>query len=344
MTETGEQPKPAPKKRFTRRQVLLGGTLGAAAVGIAAVLPELTIFKEGIETADGIFTPLYEAHSLGLKESDIPKDANVFFKEFIINKSELSAKELFTLKNQFGDGFLPQSLLARLSQQKTEIMLGDVVVPYFTEALLLQVAETIGGAGLAYYGLQNWPEDNKISRRKLLKIASILGGAWGVSKFLSYFISPLTAIPDAAVKRITARLLAMPANLHPEDPLVFFRSLVMANNMMEVAKDFRQKTGEKAKIAFDVGAAHGNIEDFLLAGQDFCRVLISRHPKFFLSKVVKQNGGITAFCTSRLFKLPTDLRAEDLDQSPKLESAAEREVTDHILAKRLKNILHSASL
>lgn len=116
-------------------------------------MPEVAIHKEGVKTNHGIFIPLYEVHSIGINEEDIPQDTNIFFKELVSNKFGLDTREIFSLKTQFGQEWLPKKLLAKLSDQKTEIMLGDITVPYIEETLGLEVIEALGGALLLYYGL-----------------------------------------------------------------------------------------------------------------------------------------------------------------------------------------------
>lgn len=108
----------------------------------------------------------------------------------------------------------------------------------------------------------------------------------------------------------------------------------MSNKLQTVAEEIRGRTGKKPKIAFQVWAWHGGIEDFLQAGQDFSRALILAYPKWYLDQTVKLNYGIRDFCSSRLFKLPENLTVQDL-ANERLNETTERRIVDEKLERAL---------
>lgn len=328
--------------RLSRRQLLLGSA--GAATAAAFLANEIPKIKNGIETENGIFIPLYENHVHGIKPEHIPSNTDIFFNE--------TADWPQIRPDFFLPAILPKEILAVLASQNTEIMVGDAETffssPYW-EKVLLQ--SSIGAglicAGWATYRYSKTNENSqtkKLTRKKFVNNASKVFLLWSATPLL--FDLPALALSfqdNMALRRLSSRPAALTQHLHPETVEVFFRSLVMADKLLEVARDFQQATGRKARIAFNVGLGHANIEDFLLAGQDFCRKLILAHPDFFLKDAIGRNGGIRNFATARLFKMPTGLKAEDFsgtsptspEQIQKLDEITDRHVTDQRLVESL---------
>ena len=77
--------EPLAKETNSRRRRLLKGLAAAAALtGIALWgSKEVKVQKEGIETQNATFIPLYERHDVGFDAKDIPSDLDVLFREGI---------------------------------------------------------------------------------------------------------------------------------------------------------------------------------------------------------------------------------------------------------------------
>ena len=118
-------------------------------------------------------------------------------------------------------------------------------------------------------------------------------------------------------------------HFHPEIFLSVFRSLVMANKLLEVAKEYKERTGQRPRIAFNVGAGHAQMEDFLQVGQDACRKLIAIHPYPILKSSIDNSDGVDNFCTARLFKVSVDQGAVEV---------TERKVVDQELRRQLEHL------
>lgn len=142
---------------------------------------------------------------------------------------------------------------------------------------------------------------------------------------------------EDALHRIIDRINGLQSNTHPEQLVVFFRNLIMADKMLTVADDFKQKTGRKAQIAFNVEYGHNGVQDFLRVGPDICRWLISRYPKKVLRDIGDLNGGNESLWTARLFKFPKDFFNRDVEK--RWENVEDRKVIDvklkEVLEKKL---------
>lgn len=158
------------------------------------------------------------------------------------------------------------------------------------------------------------------SRRMLGKVMVGAGIGLATPPIAGFAISLGTRLvnPDLgqknAITRIRNRLDGMLSHAVPENDVIFFRNLVMANKLLTLAKTTK-KEGGKPRIAFNVGAAHGGIEDLLLAGQDVTRFLISRFPKWYMKPMIDRSGGVENFSSIRVLTLPKDMKKGELDEN-----------------------------
>lgn len=339
----GEQIKDPNRRKFLMRT----GKLAVAAVGAAAlggiVSNEVSKSENGIVTESGTFFPLYEWHDEGIKVESIPEGLDVFFREIlggdIFAPNVLRLRYRLTYFNSYNPAF-PDKILAFLSQAKTEIMLGDVKTPGVPKIdKMILSGEVVAGGGLIL-GLSTLRSkvslEAGIGRRKFLQAVMLAGVVWSLSKASGVpgiFLEPSN---ENAIDRVYSRLVAIESHMHPELSIVFLRDIMMADKLLTVSEDIEKRTGQKAKIAFQVGAAHAGIEDFLQAGHDFCRGLILAYPKWYLRSTVELNNGIRDFSSARLLSLPENLRAEDVASREKLSLTTERRVVDEKLEKALR--------
>lgn len=115
--------------------------------------------------------------------------------------------------------------------------------------------------------------------------------------------------------------------------------------MLIVAEDFEKKSGRKPRIAFNVGAAHSGIEDFLVAGHEFTSWLIAQYPKPILWRIIEENGGIDNFCSARILTLPDGIKAEELGDASQREEVGryldKTVVSEKIVDDKLREMLRN---
>jgi len=296
------------------------------------------ITKGAIETEHGIFVPLYEEHYGGINEKRIPQDTNIFFMEgggFLNEGPEVLTTDVMQRKR-----LIPNEILIKLANQGSEVMLGDVLRPKAMTDYTIFGAESFVGVVLFRIAIGEKLDSRypKLSRKQFL--AALAGAVWLASPFatleIAFFTSVLTE--NTTIRRIAARIGGLVSNLHPENTTRFFRDLIMAEKMLEAAREYKERTGTKPKIAYDVGIGHGGVEDFLQAGQNITRALILAYPTPILKDAVKNNGGIEEFCTINLYKLPPNLTPDDLEKRVAHETTM-RNIGDVKLAESLKDRL-----
>lgn len=330
-------------RRLINKRTLLKGSAIYAASAVGSIATRFLINGEadnlidGVKTNSGIFIPLYENHLRGIENDHIPRDINIFFTEW--GKNANSQTPVETLKSILT---LDRERLSRLAGQQTEIMPGDVEIGWknYLGNNALSLTEMVSGWYFYKYLNKKAGDMEKNTRRVFLKTAAKLSLIWPLAPVITTLPAAAVSSQDnMALRKVAARLNTFPANTHPEDIIIFFRSLIMADKLLTVADEFNERTGRKPKIAFNVGVGHSNVEDFLKLGGDFCRKLILAHPTLFLSEVVKKNGGVTNFASSRLFKLPEDLNynASIPNSGSPLGETTERFVVDRKLEQGLRN-------
>ena len=341
-------------KNPERRKFLkTAGKLALATAGVAVlggIVANEGINKEegGVITESGIFFPLYERHDKGIKVESIPYNLDVLFGEGYFGGQTFSLAPEVILSHKYNYSgkevnMFPSKILAFLSQGKTEIMTGDVQTPLMRDiGPMIMVGEAAAGGTLAAWLLSNRRGRSKVDskagmgRRKFLRAVMLVGAAWGLSK-VPLMTTGLLLEPynENAIDRVFSRLAAIESHAHPEESMVFFRNAIMADKLLTVSEDIKERTGKKARIAFQVGSGHAGIEDFLQAGQDFCRGLILAYPKWYLRSTMELNNGIKDFSSARLFKLPENLTQVDIDSGGRLSETTERRVVDEKLEKAL---------
>lgn len=255
-------------------------------------------------------------------------------------------------------------VLNRLGRNGSRIILGDVITNQNPNELAniqkVLTAEFAGGLGIAtgefLYAMKQRTKDRKkneipskaeMTRRNFLKGAAVVGTAWATLPLASFYgISDgvsLDSISDKRlfVDRILTRLNGFQSNFHPEGLLTFFRNAVIADKMLTIAEKFHKEKGKKAKMGFNVGLAHSGIEDFLGAGAEFCRFVITHYPEGVLREVMRVNKDIETFCTSAIMELPRDFRESDiaiLEEARTVDIKRELAV-DENLARQLRQKL-----
>lgn len=331
MTEKTEESRPTtpPDYSGSRRQFLRKGALvGLATLSGIGVKKELEKIKAGVETDSGIFIPLYEAHTVGISEKDIPEDTDILFREGVSSSESTASVLKETKKDQ-------SSLLSYCARNRIRIAIGDVAFPAIS-LLVGSLESTIGAYGLLKKRTQEKKSPLRKTRREFLKTAT---SVWFSTKLIVDLATTLIAIAEkkqTALKRIIVRLDGLRSHFDPENAIVFFRNALLSLKLLAIAENLKDKKGEKPKIAFQVGAGHGGIEDFLILGADFCRRIILSHPQAFLQEVVKINYDSFNVCATRIIHLPENYSTEQDPDGVDLEKTVSSDlIVDSLLMKQI---------
>lgn len=345
------------RRDFLKKTVITGAGVGIAVVGLDTT--EKNAREKGITTSVGTFFPLYETHYKGPDVEKIPNDLDVFFREGAgknLFNSDVPAKAIFGTPiatyynidpvNDIKKKFISDPVLEKIVINKMEIMLGDVVFPSSPIATSIKgLAEFSVGTALSLKAVKEARKPG-VSRRSFMKILGFGSAAAWLTVPSAYFLSrggpmidKFNVERDDALDRVVDRLYGLTSTLHPEEVVfgVFFRNLIMTNNMLTVAENIKEKIGRNPKIGFNVEYGHNGIEDFLRAGPDVCRWIISRFPEVVLKNVAELNDGPKNLWTSRLFKFPQDFFQQDPEK--RWENVTSRMVEDKELKKTLEPVL-----
>lgn len=276
--------------KFSRREFFKKATKVAAAGGAVGLTGfvvgnEIVKGKDGIvQTQEGIYYPIYEAHNIGISLKDIPQNIDALFTE----------------------SGVPEEIYDDIVKRGIPRVSGDVHVrglPYIIEA------EAAVGvlAFLANQFLLNREEVHGFKRRKLinlgLKSAFLYLSLPLLSKItaISLVLQNKDSIPNSIIRSL--RFDGIVSDIHPEDAIVFLRNAIMANKLLNTGDYLKEELGRKPKIAYWVGGGHSGIEDFLQAGKSVCRNVILAYPARYLRNIIENAGGIDDFCSSILMKL-----------------------------------------
>ncbi len=302
-----------------RSAVKLGVVTGLVGLGAK----ELINGKDGIETPTGVFIPLYENHFQGL--TAIPNNLDGFFKEYPMYKEihSQNAQQILTSKSDVNkppfvvsiDSFSP-SVLSQIAKQGTKIILGDTDVPFTNITDLSPVAQVLlGGIGVGL--LANTPSEKKYGRRNVMRKVAAGAIVWGSDTISTLItgVATFTLDQENALRRIIIRTNGIMTHGHPEHAIVFFRNLVSADKMLLASNLVKAGDGKKPRIAFNFGAGHSGIEDFLQAGPEIIRTLITTFPKEYLQATIDLNGSLDDLCSIRIITLPKDFKPGAMEQN-----------------------------
>jgi len=148
-----------------------------------------------------------------------------------------------------------------------------------------------------------------MTRRKFMKVFAGVGTLLlgrNFAPFLPVSTLSLDEYQRHPIQRLVRRLQAILSDTNYEEFSIFYRNLLMANKLLEIGRQYNQGV-DKPAIAYDVGALHSGIEDFLFAGPDICRWLILNiHSKELLAYLVDYNGGPESFLSAKILQKNSD--------------------------------------
>lgn len=304
------------RRDFLKGSLKLTGAVAGGALAGAFLGQEIKRFKEKeIVTPSGVFYPLYERHTLGIRPQDLPPQMDLFWAE---GPSAFDFSKYPT--EGITQAYLDPAILSSLTEKKAKVAFSDVltkeILPGGAEAAKLAAV----AGGLTACSVLAVGERLKIIRSQFLKrcfTGLIVLESWvclpGISGLGASFLLDLKMKNDsrlvAASERILRRAQALSLHSHPEETSYFYRNALWADKLLTLAEREKEKLGRKPHSAYNVGASHAGVEDFLLVGKDFCRGVVASYPTPWLKEVVEENGGIKAFssiCLVDLGKKPPE--------------------------------------
>lgn len=290
--------------QLSKRDVL---KLGVASL-IAAALPPPTdkISTENIlkiNTNNANYYPIYEVHETPVSQDDLSKLPNldILMYEYQVNAAKPindSADEILRYPSSKRERAIPPDHAKFLQKNGTELVLEG----YYLGPTLkgVSVFSKFAGPSAIFINesikkIKSWlNEDEPVQKRTSLSNLTKLIYAWLASTWIPLAAKPFdskSTIIQSSEERIVTRIIGIASHIHPEDPSVFFRDLMIARRLQVIANFKNGEKLSKPKIGYNVGKLHTGIEDLLYCSEDFILGLISSYGSMFWNELCKINGG-----------------------------------------------------
>ena len=323
-----------------------GSVYIASGIGIAKLNPKVFAERESpkwysFETAKAFYFPYYERHDEKPTVEELKQagEVDLHFIELITPSKDLKIES--SISTLLSMGYTPSSnILTILNLTEPQIIhegrtLPDDYLNYFSE-----INAYIGIEGIDIpEKLRDEANLKELKKDVLSKIPLAISTLVGLVDFmnkrpaslkksavtiLSSAISLWRDLPELLTIPIffnsgnrealnsAAKLRGVLTSFTPGDIEVFFRGIVAARKLTVLADFIQREKFDKPKISFNFGAAHGNIEHFLKLPEDILINLLNVYPKDFLQQIVDYNGGIEAFCSTKLIPV-REVYVEDRD-------------------------------
>lgn len=340
--QTAVQERHLSRRALLRASVL--GVLGGAATLAGGI--EARRFSRGyVDTSYGRFYPWYEKHEkreIVQNTSMLPTGCTGFMPEFLMQNTGLSLRgyssaatmPLEKLLTETGGGggevqwMLSADVIERLAAQEVPIILGDIdaMNAQISSNLRnivtgLQIAVGIGGV-TGTIGHSTWKAaraiyeryvqhaeqaTSKIGRRDFMRLAGFAAvGMLNDNRQFAWLLEGLDT-EDERIRRAYSRVYGVLSHLRPYDVNIFFRNLVVARKLLVYAQRQQADGVVTPEIVFNYHGGHSQIEDFLQLGPDFCLKLMLVFPKAYLSEVLRENGLLDVFATTRVIQFDPKL-------------------------------------
>ena len=243
----------------------------------------------------------YEDHALPPEHPQgIPATVKNFFIE-ISNVHGLGSNQtpsyIISTNNQFGEKLVSPTVQRSMERNDGHYCIADFNTP--EDPLFIEYLATGFMASLPIgIGLKQLIAKNvRFSRRSFLKLAAATApfAIWEFTKstrgngFLNDIIRQNKA--GALDDHFAKELVTLKGRLHPEDLLLFFRSLLWAHKIISYSEDV-----DEGDIGVQSGTAHVITEYFLEKGKSHCQEIIKNFPPDVLRKVIDVNNGLANIC------------------------------------------------
>src|SRR3990167_1798762 len=252
-------------------------------------IPEKEKNVTELETPNALYKIIYGVHELE-QSPEVIKNSDGLIVEAVGDFSSQEKVEKF-LENVKK---IPQhaKLVDYFRTENKSLYLVDLnalAMFYEQRADSLNFLETIGGAGLAIWGMKDYvdektktlrqrnshsPED--MTRRDFLKKigtgAKIAGSAYLLSPIAGEKFGQLVSQPqeDTIMRKIDKKIIAANETIHPEiyNTLLTFRNYLIAQKAEYIAQQKFKETQDKPELSILIGAAHTGIESALTMNND----------------------------------------------------------------------------
>lgn len=352
-------PEPSPdietgsgiSRKFTRREFLF--KLPAILYGITqpeAPKPVNNILS--IETPEARYFPIYEWHPRPASKEELKllPLQDIFFYEYnedsrnFVNHNTPPQVILDTPSPTILQVFpgskrtylIPRDHLEWLKENNTKVSFEGYTIPNGLLTLLLTTGTkslegSIGAGIVLSLARSKMKSDStkEFTRRQFLKVVAGLAAAWGLSPSISWLMPHKTEVRLNAWERIIIKAHGLSSQMHPENPIIFFRNIMFARKLQFLGGVMSKEKGRKAHIAYNVGSAHGGIEDFLHIGKDWTLAFLNIIPNQYLRAVIDANGGFENFCSNVIFDPNAQTRSVLVDQELKSFLRKKLDQSDH---------------
>lgn len=95
---------------------------------------------------------------------------------------------------------------------------------------------------------------------------------------------------EKMLHRVFNRLHGLLTHTRPNDMIAFFRNLLWAEKLSELAEKESQRLGRRLNISYQVDMGHGGFEDLLQLGRPFTTTLLGLYPKEVWRDLEKMNN------------------------------------------------------
>ena len=339
MMETeSSQPKGVNRRTIIKGALTLPLVCAAATIGQR----EIEMNREGFFTHDGVkYQSMYEVHSDGPK-TEIDDKTSALFVELNTDIKHYDAAQKLTQWTQYDapleslilNGFASEGRQAMLEKAKKlqipigigdvgdidwsfykgknrDVLIGDDNAKQFYGGVALAAISAVPEAARILIGDK---QATPLSRRDFLTFsiaaAGTALGTW-LATDTKYFdkLTIAKAVNQQPINRFLTRLHGMATNLHPDDPFLFTRNVIMCLKIKQMAAQAKQ-ANQNPIVAFNLGAGHSGIEDLICLPDNALREVASYINNEYINKFSDKYGANIA--TTRLIQADDKGKFHDL--------------------------------
>lgn len=272
-------------------------------------------------TDGGLYIPIYESHKVPWQSesfNDMP-DVDVILYEVTRPSKDMAnqtGEELLGKADEIfaRDTWIPKDHSEHWGEKGTLVAFEGLAYPNESMVMKYTVGTLVEGLAGLYSIAGSFSEtaskplviaDKEIMTGEIKKTLMRAGGIWGSSAWLQMgigaYMNMMTAtgsegMQNASLK--TQRLGQLITQIHPEFDLIFLRNLIMARRLQSIQEKFPQSirdtdrpSGNPTTIAFNVGAIHSGVEDWLVLGPEIVKFMIELSPEGIWKQMSEINGG-----------------------------------------------------
>lgn len=220
-----------------------------------------------LTTPDATFRFLYRIEGEEGWRRDLPPEFDAVFIEVMHARPVADRDQRLAAYIHFLETSSDLSILrSRVKENRSRVYFGDVADhPFFSVGhdTGILVVQGLLGLGLWFRGGRFLLARKRLRHFGWRVLITVLAGVWlmaGLLELAGYgFIRAPGKIAASGIKGTWLSVTNRLSNLHPEKPLVFFRNLVMAEKILEMAQLEKKESGKKPHIVLDFHYGHAGI-------------------------------------------------------------------------------------